>query len=67
MSKPEKPEAVADENLDSVQGGGVFGTPSGGWGSDGLVMGKGPNPNIIDDHDGEPVTRQIDLTTKSHG
>ncbi|MEM7746096.1 MAG: hypothetical protein AAF409_20570 [Pseudomonadota bacterium] len=26
------PEVIADKDLDHVQGGGVFGTPAGGWG-----------------------------------
>ena len=32
MSKDEKAKPLADTELDKAQGGGVFGTPSGGWG-----------------------------------
>jgi hypothetical protein len=32
MAETKKPEALEDGDLDEAQGGGVFGTPSGGWG-----------------------------------
>ena len=67
MSKREKPETVADETLEAARGGGVFQTPAGGWGKDGQVMGKGPLPISLDDVEGEPVTRHMDISTKNHG
>ena len=33
MADREKPEKLNDSDLDGAEGGGVFGTPSGGWGS----------------------------------
>lgn len=32
MTNKEKPKTVNDTDLDQAQGGGVFGTPAGGWG-----------------------------------
>ena len=32
MTDKDKPQDIADEDLDVAQGGSVFGTPSGGWG-----------------------------------
>ncbi len=32
MTDQKKPETVEDADLDQAQGGGVFGTPAGGWG-----------------------------------
>lgn len=65
MPDREKPEIVEDAALEPAEGGGVFQTPAGGWGADARVMGKGPIPNMLDAA-GEPVTRHVDLTTRTH-
>ena len=38
MTDDKDVKTLPGEELDQVQGGGVFGTPSGGWGVDGPVV-----------------------------